>query len=88
MFQRNISTPSSALNSKPQREASGKMLLISLLSTCVDFFPVLLIDPEDGSDMFLQNIGLPLNYLALPPRSPYRSPPSLFAVLLAIIIGG
>jgi hypothetical protein len=30
----------------------------------------LLFDPEDGSDMFLQNIRLSLNYMALQPRKP------------------
>jgi hypothetical protein len=53
MFQRNISPTSSGSKGKPSNkpaEAGSKLSSLDLLS----FF----YNPEDGSDMFLQNIGL------------------------------
>jgi hypothetical protein len=38
---------------------------VCLLGSC--------FNPEDGGNMFLQNIRLPLNYLVLQPRRPYSS---------------
>lgn len=38
---------------------------LSLLPASADFLLGLLFDPKDGCDMFLQSIGLPLNYIVL-----------------------
>jgi hypothetical protein len=38
---------------------------LSLLPVFVGFLFGLLFDPEDGSDKFLQNVELSLNYMAL-----------------------
>jgi hypothetical protein len=39
------------------------MTLLSLPSPWASFLLDLLFDPEDGGDMFLQNVGLSLNYM-------------------------
>jgi hypothetical protein len=59
-------SPSSVSNSKPRKkltEAGGKLIL---LSASAYFF-----DPEDGGNMFLQNIMFSLNYTVLQPRRLY-----------------
>jgi hypothetical protein len=61
MFRRNISPPYSGWKNKPSKkpaEADGKLNWVIL---------GLLIDPEDGSDMFHLNFGLPANYTSLKP---------------------
>jgi hypothetical protein len=60
MFRRNMLPPSSGSKSKPNTkpaEAGGKLRLLFV--------------PEDGSNMFLQNIRLSLNCMSLKPRRPY-----------------
>jgi hypothetical protein len=46
---------------------------ISLPPASVGLLLGLLICPEDGDDIFLQNAGLFLNYMALEPSRPYSS---------------
>jgi hypothetical protein len=42
-------------------------------SASSDFSLDILFDPEDGCDVFLQNVGLPPNYTALQLRTLYSS---------------
>jgi hypothetical protein len=57
--------------SKPRKklaEAGGKLILLPVSAY---FLHGLLFDPEDGSNMFLQNIVFSLNYKVLQPRRLY-----------------
>jgi hypothetical protein len=65
MFQRNISPPSSWLESKTSKKPAGCGGELCFCLPSCRFLVCLMLLPENGSDMFLQNIRLRLNYMAL-----------------------
>jgi hypothetical protein len=68
-FQRNMSLACSGSNINPSKEPAKLIMLPSLLVySLVSFF-----NPEDGSDMFLRNVGLSTNHVTLQRRGTYSS---------------
>jgi hypothetical protein len=78
VFRRNISLPSTGLKRKPSKklaEAGRKIVKLAQLAACFCWFLLgLLFKHEDGSGMFLQNVGLSPEYWVLQSRRPYSMP--------------
>jgi hypothetical protein len=59
VFWRNISPSSSRLKSKPSKKSGrSRWQALAFCLILVDFLCFLLLGPEDGGNMFLQNTGL------------------------------
>jgi hypothetical protein len=69
MFRQNILSPSSWSKSKAKQETSRSSPLNLMPSSAAGFLLDLLVYPEDGGDVFLRNVGLLLNNMALRPTA-------------------
>jgi hypothetical protein len=69
----NIPPPSSGSKSMPSKKAAGSRQLASLCLPFAVFLLGLLFGPEDGGDIFFQNVKLSPHYTASQPRISYSS---------------
>jgi hypothetical protein len=71
-FRRNITSPTLESQSKPRKKISEvERGQVSLTFASADFLLVLIFDSEDGGDMYLRNVRIPLSYVELQARRPY-----------------